>query len=667
MKYVRLIKVIILLGLVIKSFSLLSKKSFSLNKSSQPFSHNTGMNDAGGGSIFYMDRHNVKCDPGSVLQGFHYIRGGSNQFMYEYNCLTHSSVDKQTNNQKTNFDETASDERSSTNYLDRHDVKCPTGQGLNSFHMIRQPDASNRIAYEYTCSPIKTEKCATGELPWQDGDGSGGERPTYYLDRQVLSLSNLDVLTAFKLVSKYNGDRISYKYQYSFCTLSKDAPADKEKTEQKKPQFPLKTQENDDGDGSIFYLDRHELKCPAGQALQGFHFTRPQPHKIMYEYGCLKDEGINQKEIEQLKTKFADTNSDEKNSANYLDRHDVRCPSGKAIAGFKLIRKPENSNEIAYEYSCVPITFEKCDKKETLPQDADDKDGTKFTFYLDRLILMLEGRDVLTAFKLETQYYDGKRGRYKYIYEYCTLKDPEKKDTSKAIAPPSPPGKTDKPGITPTGKTDKPVNTPPGKTDKPGTLNPPNDTSNKEEFDSKRSKKYKKTDEVDYNKGSLLSLTKLKLECQAGEALQTFKLKTNKDKVFYKFKCIKNSNIENDSTKIRRFQTPFEKLSKDDGISVDDLKFHCSKCPENYALQSLFLKTDPADPTKISYEFNCVPLINPSCRVVDASPIIFKTQESNELAGLKLTSKSNDVLRSFKLVTNGEQKYSYHVEYCSLK
>lgn len=97
------------------------------------------------------------------------------------------------------------------------------------------------------------------------------------------------------------------------------------------------TPANDWGKGNIHFLDRHIVNCPSGSALAGFHLFRPTPTTISYQKTCLASKGVSSDMIE-LNTTPQDIDHNPNSSINYLDRQDVRCPDGRALQFFKVER-----------------------------------------------------------------------------------------------------------------------------------------------------------------------------------------------------------------------------------------------------------------------------------------------------------------------------------------
>ena len=84
----------------------------------------------------------------------------------------------------------------------------------------------------------------------------------------------------------------------------------------------------------------------------------------------------------------------------FLDRHNVQCPAGSAIAQFKLNAK-DNGNRISYSYNCIKPAIENkmtCYDKSTSPSIAN---GFGFnTEYLDRQNVKCGDNEVMQRFRM---------------------------------------------------------------------------------------------------------------------------------------------------------------------------------------------------------------------------------------------------------------------------
>jgi len=184
----------------------------------------TPVNDWGNSATIYLDRHNLDCKAG-VMNWFHYKRNGNNKFNYEYGCAMPRKCDafcekkiRAIDSQKcklltTPANKIGNQNGKSTNYLDRHHLKCPTNYALQGFQFQRkQPN----ILFKYKCCPAKLTNCKTLDTPNSDF----GDYGTIYLDRQRVSVPDprTQAITGFQLHTDYKKHGYSYKLEY--CTIT---------------------------------------------------------------------------------------------------------------------------------------------------------------------------------------------------------------------------------------------------------------------------------------------------------------------------------------------------------------------------------------------------------------------------------------------------------------
>ncbi len=179
------------------------------------FNKVTRPNDWGNGNIFYLDRHDVECGNGFVMQGFHLKRPTPNTIAYEYACQRNvgSSNPNDSYTKNTEWNETGNNPVSSTNYLDRHTVFCKQSYALQSFKMIRQ---ANKIAFNFRCAKSNLSDCRSSTTKETDGNNVFQH---IYLDRQMILTTSGRVLTQFKLNTRYAGGKVFYHYSYTVCQM----------------------------------------------------------------------------------------------------------------------------------------------------------------------------------------------------------------------------------------------------------------------------------------------------------------------------------------------------------------------------------------------------------------------------------------------------------------
>jgi hypothetical protein len=165
----------------------------------------TGWNDAGQGSVWFLDRHHVSCsNNNSAIRAFWYQRGGEN-FRYNYECVTHPKISNTCETRYTKLSDLDWNEYKSINFLDRQQVFCYGDESMKSFKVQR---IDNRLRYEINC--CKTEFVSDYKTRWEKTDMGG--KQNYYLDRQKIVLGVDEALRGFWMEVSYNPDLIWYAW-----------------------------------------------------------------------------------------------------------------------------------------------------------------------------------------------------------------------------------------------------------------------------------------------------------------------------------------------------------------------------------------------------------------------------------------------------------------------
>jgi hypothetical protein len=103
----------------------------------------TGSNDWGGGNTIFLDRHNVNCDKNPIAK-FRLVRPEGHTIRYDYTCNS-KQVSGACRDANTGWNQ----ESNMNIYLDRHDVKCDTGEVITQFKLNR--DGQGKFRYDYKC------------------------------------------------------------------------------------------------------------------------------------------------------------------------------------------------------------------------------------------------------------------------------------------------------------------------------------------------------------------------------------------------------------------------------------------------------------------------------------------------------------------------------------
>lgn len=364
------------------------------------------------------------------------------------------------------------------------------------------------------------------------------------------------------ILNALNSKEKSKAISVSNGNLSKASSTSVSKSSSKSVILNISTPDEDWGESSVFYLDRHNVDCSHGKALQGFQLFRPQTHSLKYAYACKDSIAIKGDETYQDQTQLDITGDDEKNSAHFLDRHAVKCREKYALQQFKLERDTNNRKLIQYKFRCVKVNCEDERSFQTIESDADNYG----TIFLDRQKIELEENRVIIGFKLNSRYENGgwfskDKCFYKYTVTHCKLKEEKEK-----ILPP-------------------PVNK--------GNLAVLN----------------KETTPNDWGEGSIFYLDRHKVDCGVGSALQGFALQNlNQNKILYKFACKSSPLIKAES--VYDEKTVDNDTNENDRASIHYLDRHQILCHDGHALQSFKLERSPGDPKKIYYSFKCIKVIN---------------------------------------------------------
>jgi hypothetical protein len=113
----------------------------------------TELSGDGVGHVNFLNRHDMRCEAGSLLGRVHATRGGTtDQIQYEYSCCTvpgaggHGACRDATT-------PLLDDDTGSIVFLGRHNVQCEQGEFLNRVR-YRREGVTSKEQYEYTCCQL---------------------------------------------------------------------------------------------------------------------------------------------------------------------------------------------------------------------------------------------------------------------------------------------------------------------------------------------------------------------------------------------------------------------------------------------------------------------------------------------------------------------------------
>jgi hypothetical protein len=164
--------------------------------------------------------------------------------------------------------------------------------------------------------------------------------------------------------------------------------------------FTKYTDWNKDGDGEIWYMDRHYINCDMTKgeyALRDFQLER-NGSQIRFKYTCVKSMRLSKMDnaCTSLRTKFYYVTNDARQALPMLKHHKFECKDNSVLNSLALQRQ-QNGNEIAMFYKCCPADFSKSYINRT---DRTDMGDRKY-FALQNLSFNLAPEEVLKGVWLE--------------------------------------------------------------------------------------------------------------------------------------------------------------------------------------------------------------------------------------------------------------------------
>jgi len=164
-----------------------------------------------------------------------------------------------------------------TQRLDAHNVTCDPN-AIQRFRLVR--DGAGKFQYSFGCTAGVDLGTAT---PTSTSFNDNGQGLNIFLDRHDVKCKEGSVLTRFKLSQNPAADSNQYRYDYTCRAV------DKELVCRDVASRPCEGWcEGVDGEGQLVYLDRHDVKCDADEAMSQFKLIRPTPDTIGYTYRCCK-------------------------------------------------------------------------------------------------------------------------------------------------------------------------------------------------------------------------------------------------------------------------------------------------------------------------------------------------------------------------------------------
>jgi len=269
--------------------------------------------------------HPVMCKEKELLTHWHLQRNGNGKMRMEYTCTKSANYDvPYTCKQHTTGKNSEGD---GTIYLDRHDVKCDAGYKLKGWEYSRVVKGTFEILY--TCCMVKPFMMTVDQSTGPTTQG-GPSSPMYYLDRHTLECPATTAMKEWKL-NRPTSSTLSFAYK---CALIPDCEPDRD----------TETPALEEGQGNLIYLDRANTECRPGEVLRKWEYIRVPVNKYKIHYSCCKPRTA----LGACKDLSTTKNSDGGGQLIYLDRHNVQCPVGSAMNKWNFERVGHSEFHINY-------------------------------------------------------------------------------------------------------------------------------------------------------------------------------------------------------------------------------------------------------------------------------------------------------------------------------
>jgi hypothetical protein len=168
----------------------------------------TQFQDDGSGSIFFLDRHTVSCGEHQAINSFK-LEKDHKKIRYVYTCvLSDQHITNECHDKETPLNDTDHNEKTSTDFLDRHKIACEDGNVLRSFALHRK---DHKINYKYQCCKAHLKSCSKRNYE----DMPKHDKSTHSLDNHNVDATGVDVFSSIHLTAQGK----NYSYHNKVCKL----------------------------------------------------------------------------------------------------------------------------------------------------------------------------------------------------------------------------------------------------------------------------------------------------------------------------------------------------------------------------------------------------------------------------------------------------------------
>lgn len=347
----------------------------------------TAQNDRGD-SVIFLDRHYFTCQSGTVLNAFA-IRNPNGKLNIQYRCIRTNFVNFNTcKTNQTGWNAIGG----GYEYLDRQAPYCAANEAMQGWGIVRN---GSNMAIKFVCCQVTGSQVVSAhttrlaELANFNANSIG--------DSMAVVGGDLRAINGFRMSGQWEN---AWKTDYQTITLTNNLDA-------MTRILPKYTSLNQQNNGSVFYLDRHDVTCnDPNSVLNSFtienwyNFTQ-----FRYRYNCSQSAQLISNNCNENVTQWDATDSNENTSVNFLDRHTLTCGKNAAIKGFRMTRY---NSFFRYVYNCCELN--NVVSSEVYSNNWTDAGGWSMVF-LDRQWTTGLPDEVINSLSFQVRY-DGNQLRY---------------------------------------------------------------------------------------------------------------------------------------------------------------------------------------------------------------------------------------------------------------
>lgn len=158
-------------------------------------------------NTFYLDRHNINCESNPINNFKIELSDDKTKLRYNYGCAEGGDLGDK-NSKDSSFNDAGN---GTIVYLDRHNIDCGSNALLNNFQLTRKEGDTNSYRYNYNClnsnQPLTCRKVQSAQILGVHG----GNTDVFKLSNANIKCNEDEALSRFKLF-RPDGNSVQYEY-----------------------------------------------------------------------------------------------------------------------------------------------------------------------------------------------------------------------------------------------------------------------------------------------------------------------------------------------------------------------------------------------------------------------------------------------------------------------